>query len=735
MHLNTPPGAGKRGLFLLFSLIFGCLFSSGALAAVADRELVKQFFPDHDGFGEFQGEPPVARVFKGKEVIGYVFHSKAIAPIPAYSGKPMDMVVGLDPLGKITGVRVVEHHEPILLVGIPESKLDGFADQYTQKNVTDRLKVGAGSREGFTNIDAITGATVTVMVMNESIMRAAREVAVSLGLIKGVPEAQRKPARVRSELFEPADWKLLTGNGAIRRMQLSRGEVDDAFAGTEGEGIDEAAPDQRDDVFIDMYYAYLNAPTVGRNLLGESQYNWLMAELKEGEHAIAIMARGIYSFKGSGYVRGGIFDRINLRQRDREISFRDLDYHRLNDVYADGMPTMDEMGIFIVRETHKFDPGTAWSLELLVKRQTGPLKSVFTSFASSYEIPDAYVERFEAPMVSEAKEGEPIWVSVWQERKFQIAVLVLGLGLLTFIMMFQDYLVRIPKLMTYLRTGFLLYTLFFIGWYLLGQLSVVNVLTFTNSVMQDFSWETFLIDPTMFILWVFVAASLLLWGRGVYCGWLCPFGALQKLIGQLAHKYNVPQFNLPQIVHDRLWGIKYIILLVLFGISLQSLAEAERYAEIEPFKTAITLRFDREWPFLLYAGGLLVISIFNTKFYCKYLCPLGAALAVPGKFRLTNWLRRHRECGRPCQICANECEIQAIYHTGEINLDECHFCMDCQVTYWDDHKCPPLIKKRKKYEQAAAISSNRRQTEDGSASGLSSIPVVPGELNTQPDKQ
>lgn len=734
MSLKAPPCFIRPFLFSTLLMLFACLFTTGAMAVPAERDLVKQFFPDSDGFGEFKGKPPVAEVFKGKDVIGYVFHSKAIAPIPAYSGKPMDMLVGLDKQGEITGVRVLEHHEPILLVGIPESRLDSFADQYAGKQVTDRLKVGGGSREGFTNIDAITGATVTVMVMNEAIMRAAREVAISLDLIKGVPEAQRKPARVRSEYYEPGDWKKLTGNGAIRRMHLTRGQVDDAFKGTEGEGVEQAAVDERNDTFIDLYYTYLNPPAVGRNLLGESQYNWLMAELKNGEHAVALMANGIYSFKGSGYVRGGIFDRIAVRQRDREISFRDLDFYRLSDVYAEGMPDMGEMAIFIIRDANKFDPGTSWELELLVKRQVGPLKSVFTSFASSYEVPDAYVERFAAPMVGEETGGEPIWMAVWRERTFQIGVLVVGLLVLTIIMMLQDFLVRLPKVMIYLRTGFQIYTLFFIGWYLLGQLSVVNVLTFTSSVMHDFTWNTFLIDPTMFILWVFVAASLLLWGRGVYCGWLCPFGALQKLISQVAQKLNVPQFNLPQIVHDRLWGIKYIILMVLFGISLQSLGHAERYAEVEPFKTAITLRFNREWPFLLYAGGLLVVSVFNSKFYCKYLCPLGAALAVPGKFRLTNWLRRRKECGRPCQICANECEIQAIHSTGEINLDECHFCMDCQVTYWDDQKCPPLVKRRRKYEQTVALSSKSNQTEGGSASSLSSIAVVPGEVGSRSDK-
>src|SRR5690606_38368014 len=105
-----------------------------------------------------------------------------------------------------------------------------------------------------------------------------------------------------------------------------------------------------------LYAGYLNAPTIGRNLLGENQYQWLMSELQEGEHAIAVMANGEYSFKGSGYVRGGIFDRVQIRQFGDTFNFRDLDFHRLSDVYAGGMPEFSEMAIFIVRQQYNFDP-------------------------------------------------------------------------------------------------------------------------------------------------------------------------------------------------------------------------------------------------------------------------------------------------------------------------------------------------------------------------------------------
>ena len=58
-----------------------------------------------------------------------------------------------------------------------------------------------------------------------------------------------------------------------------------------------------------------------------------------------------------------------------------------------------------------------------------------------------------------------------------------------------------------------------------------------------------------------------------------------------------------------------------------------------------------------------------------------------------DWLKRYRECGSPCQTCANECMVQAIHPTGEINPNECLNCMHCQVLYQSKVKCPVVIKK------------------------------------------
>ncbi|MDM7857600.1 4Fe-4S binding protein [Thiopseudomonas sp. CY1220] len=670
-----------------------------------ERQRIATVLPEVNVISEPAEEFGVRTLKKGDELQGYAFESINVVNIPAYSGKPINMqvVLGLD--GTILDAYVLHHDEPILLIGIPEQKLHDFAAKYQGINVEQRVVIGRTKDETAVTIDAVSGATVTVMVVNEIVMRAAHRVAVSLGLVEAHSEIKSKPATILKDYFRPSDWHTLTGDGSVRRMLLNHGQVDDAFIGTEAEGVEAVAEDQRDTPFIDLYLADLTVPTIGRNILGDKQYQAIMEELNEGDHAMMVVANGDYSFKGSGYVRGGIFDRIQMRQFGEVISFRDLDFFRLSDVYAQGMPNFTEMGIFIARSQYAVDPGSPLSFELLVRRQTGPVDSIFTSFELGYQLPEEYIDRpaltaSEQAAIDEA--NRPLWLSVWYQKSFQISIISIALIVLVAVLFMQDFLARRPGLLHTIRIAYLTFTVVFIGWYALGQISVVNVFTFVHSFMGDFRWETFLIDPVIFIMWSFVAVSILLWGRGVFCGWLCPFGALQELINEAARKLKVKQYELPWAVHERLWAVKYIILLALFGLSLDSIATAEKYAEVEPFKTAITLHFVREWGFVLYAVVLLVINIFTRKVYCRYICPLGAALAIPTQLRLFDWLKRRKECGTPCQLCAVECEVQAIHPDGHINANECHHCLDCQVTYYNDDRCPPLVAKKKRRQRNKA---------------------------------
>ncbi|WP_290702469.1 transcriptional regulator NosR [Amphritea sp.] len=701
----------QQYLLSLFFMITTCLISPvvSAMVTVTDEQkldTITRAFPQATSIGEklpvLADKPLAWTAYKGEEVLGYGFETDDVVKIPAYSGKPVNTLVVMDTEGGILATRVLEHHEPILLVGIPEQKLFDFVAAYEGLHVTDKVRVGAGNNEDVLNVDVIAGATVTVIVVNEAIMRSARKFAQVLGIAGLSEQPITPPATIKPGQFVKADWTTLTGDGSVRRLLLVEGDIDKAFEGTATATKGNPTAEEQQRMFIDMYYAPLNIPTIGRNLLGDDQYDWLMGELDEGDQALAVMGKGQYSFKGNGYVRGGIFDRTQLQQDGKSISFHDTDFYRLDDVYIDGFPRFREMAIFIIRNQYDFDLGSPWQLELLVRRQKGALESVFTSFHADYLTPEKYLDRPE-PIVE--PEPEALWVAIWKERAFQIGVLTVALVILFIVIFIQDVLVRYPRLMHGIRRVYLVFTVVFIGWYALGQLSVVNVFTFMNAFQGDFQWDLFLLDPMLFILWGFTAMTMLLWGRGIFCGWLCPFGAAQELINELARKLKIKQYDLPFAVHERLWALKYVILLGLFAISLESLSEAERFAEIEPFKTTFLLKFHRDWGYVFYAVFLLVINIFTRKVYCRYVCPLGAALAIPARLRLFDWLKRRKECGQPCKICANECEIQAIHPDGTINANECHQCLDCQVTYYRDDKCPPLVqKKRKKAKQEAALS-------------------------------
>lgn len=554
---------------------------------------VRSIFPDANAFGGFEHNPPSVAVYRDGQIIGYVFLSDDVLRIPAYSGKPINTMVGLAPEGRIVGLAIIHHDEPILAVGIPQERLNRHIAQYVGLSAFDRITIGA-KRDGYVNLDGITGATITVMVENSTIMRAAKAIAESRG--------------IRHPDLPPMDKREVPPPPPVQKVELATPAEKPASVvqATTTAAVGETAPP-------------LPKP--------RSE-----AETKKKDKPA---------------------------ERKRETS-----------------------------PPSALPPGAVVPL--------------------SVDMPPAYVPPPSPnPTTWVPTKEEPEWVAIWRNRTFDIAVLLTGLGMLFLILIFQDWLARHPVALTHIRNGFHVYTLFFIGWWGLAQLSVTNVITFVNAAMHGFNWENFLIDPMLFILWSFVAVTLLLWGRGVYCGWLCPFGALQELTLLAARRLKLPAWEFPDVVHERLWAVKYILLIVIFGISLQSISEAAVLAEIEPFKTVFALRFDREPIFIFYALLLIGISFFNRKFYCKYLCTLGAALAIPGRFRLFEWwLRRRKECGKPCQVCANRCSVQAIRPTGEINANECHYCLDCQVIYYNDQICLPLIDRRKKRENRTASAAS-----------------------------
>ncbi|MCC7045495.1 MAG: regulatory protein NosR [Alphaproteobacteria bacterium] len=641
-------------------------------------DLLREIFPGAERAGPMEGNPPAATVFGSAGPIGYVFSTQSVIGSLGYSGKPIDLAVGLTLDGKIAGARLVRHQEPILVLGIDEAALHRYVAGHRGLPIQAEFRVTA-KEPAVGQPDTIAGATVTSLLLREAILRSARAVARSRGFA-GVGSSA---GRLDLDRFEPRDWTALQAEGAIAQLRLIGADV------ARRVGPDAAPPAEV--LFVDLYTAVLSPAGIGRNLLGDGPYNGLVADLADGDCAILVAANGLYSFKGTGFARSGRFDRIRIVQGENTFVPEAARHRRLANL-APGMPEFREIGAFILPAGSGFDAAAPWRLELLV--DSADVQRPPAVFGVDYRLPARFLRTVEPT----AEIAPALWQDLWRARAGRIAACVLALLALTGILVLQERLAKLPVLYRRLRVGFLVFTIAWLGWYASAQLSVVNVLTFAHALLTGFRWDFFLLEPLVFLLWSFTAVALLFWGRGVFCGWLCPFGALQDLAYRLGRWLKLPAIRLTFVVHERLAALKYVFFLVIFALSLNFTEQALAVAEIEPFKTAIALRFMRPWPFVLYVLALVASGLVLERMFCRYLCPLGAGLAIPARLRLFEWLKRKKQCGTECQVCAARCPVQAIHPDGRINPNECVYCLNCQLLYYDANTCPPLIARRQRRE-------------------------------------
>jgi transcriptional regulator of nitric oxide reductase len=692
---------------LSWRALVACLFAfvAGAnQAASADLAIAKSFFPNEAAatVEEVGGAPPSAIVRAGDgRVLGYAFSTREVSGSVGYSGRPIDIVAAVTAQGVVAGAAIVAHEEPILVIGIPREALAAYVANFRGFDVgaTDAVRAAGPVRSA---PQAVAGASVTSAVIRDAILRSARAVlrGRDAKTVAGTPRLDRETLRRLS-------WPALVAEGAVRKLQVTRGEAARLRGGQDGE------PDKS---FIELWLALATPPAIGESLLGQRVFESALAQAGPDDDLVLIGASGLYSFMGTEWRRSGVFERVEIVQGATTVRLKAADYTRIAALRAPAAPELREIGLFRIARSSGFDPTKPFRLDVTLARDP-PAPDPPPVVSLEYRIPDRYVlgspeppaaTTSVAPAPSQPAAGvnlhsaeaapmnAPLWQDIWWARRFEIGGLCLMLAALGGILIFQNEVAASVRFHRRLRMSYLALTFLFLGLLANAQLSVVNVITFIHAFLSGFRWELFLLDPMAFILWSFVAASLLFWGRGVFCGWLCPFGAIQELLNEFARRLGVRQIVIPFGLHERLWMIKYVIFLVILAVSLHSIMTAFTLAEVEPFKTAITLKFMRDWPFVVYAAVLLVIGLFVERFFCRYLCPLGAAIAIPARLRMFEWLRRYRECGFECQICARHCTVQAIHPLGQINPHECIYCLQCQAIYYDKRICLHLVRREER---------------------------------------
>ncbi|MEC7670646.1 MAG: 4Fe-4S binding protein [Pseudomonadota bacterium] len=628
---------------------------------------------------------------------GYVFETEPLAPLPGFSGAPINVLVVLDLEGKFLDVQLINHNEPIFVSGLGEAPFRKFFEQYGGLSISDSIVVGTPYGEGATGsslvyLDGVTKATASVRIAHESVMGAA--LAVAREKMQGI--ATSPPAYPDPEYSETLTWDDLVSQGIATRKQLTNAEIDALFEGTRWADDDPEASDYPDKAYLDLWIVDLGPQSIARAALSDDTYEELQRfmEISDNDEPLLLIETARHGLVSEDFVRNTSPDWLSAEQDGLPVALRDAD---LFVELADGAPDGTAM---ILRTDRRlgFDPSREWTLNVLAVREHGVFQPEIGSV--TIEVAHSTPDRFFTRPV-QIKPAPP-WLEALRNRQTDMIVLAVFLtGLIAVLLFKQSALAALPRF-TPVRMAILAVVTGFMGWWGQGQLSIVTVIGTLRAAVEGGSFAFLLYDPFSLLIWAVAIAGFVAWGRGLFCGWLCPFGALQEFAHHLGRLLRVPQIDVPAAWDTRLKYLKYVVLAGLIAIAFIAPDQVDKAAEVEPFKTAITTFFVREWYYVAYAVFWLVLGMVMFKGFCRYVCPLGAVMAIGGLLRGRDWIARREECGSPCQLCRVKCQYGAIKRTGEIQYSECFQCLDCVTIHDDPKQCVPLILKERGNRQKVA---------------------------------
>lgn len=619
-------------------VFFAVLASSVAVSQVGKMPTLEnlQFvMPGADSYSEKSGSPPVIKAYRNNAngeavLIGYLFQTPDLPPEEIGYSAPIDVLAGIDLSGTLTGIQVLYYVESYKSIRGDFINTERFPNQFEDKNVIEDFRVGR-------DIDGISRATITSWAVARGVRNAARQVALAY-LPDSDYVASTSTDAMALQILQSQSWDQMMESGLISTLSIIQPDASElhmtiAFMGHDGLGEILVGSDDYSRADREASNRVANGSLMLVGIDGNATIPFRQERLAiEQDAEIFPVERRRFVYVGSAD-QGMVADR--MRFAGGLVLDAQVDLTRpFTLLYNTGL----DLGGFdnVARLDYQVPPVA------LALAQGSPVPAEFLPAALNDA--DEYDESSAiAMLISDAP---------WPE----VFALLLLLVMVMTAFLFKN---------TTLRWITLTYTLLYLGFFDGGFVSVSHI---TNGI--KLGPAMFMTDLPMLIIIVFTIITTLFWGR-VFCSSLCPFGALQDFISRFVPRHF--QKTLPQAVHDKALYIKYVILAFLIVMSL-TYTELSLFQYFEPFGTI----FYQSQSLLLWIIllGFLVGSTFISRFYCRYACPLGAALgvvALVSPFRI----KRVQQC-QVCKVCEHACPTGAIRGPA-IDFKECVRCDVCEV--------------------------------------------------------
>ncbi len=279
-----------------------------------------------------------------------------------------------------------------------------------------------------------------------------------------------------------------------------------------------------------------------------------------------------------------------------------------------------------------------------------------------------------------------------------------------------------------------------------------NPLIFITTVLSTHAKNI----PSAFFLSIILILITIPLGR-VFCGWVCPLGTINNIFSSFRKKYpikirknwhKIKYYLFISILVSSIFTLQLAGLLDPMSLLIRSLSLSiyplTDYALRETFDMIYNtdthgivnvsesiynflkqnvLSFHQPFYFQGIFIGLIFFTIvglnfFEKRFWCKYICPLGALLGLLSKYAIVK--REVSEGCTSCSLCSTACQGEALKKGGEEwRKTECLVCFNC------DDICPAnAVKFGFRKNDPLPINLGRRKVMLSMASGILTVPLI-----------
>ncbi|WP_348539524.1 hypothetical protein [Ruegeria sp. HKCCE3926] len=301
---------------------------------------------------------------------GYVFESKPLAPLPGFSGAPINMLIVLDLEGRFIDVQLIEHNEPIFVLGLGEplstnssSNTGAFRSRIPSLSEPRTAMQQAGRHWSIWT--GLQRRRQVVRIVHESVMGAALTVAREK--MQGLATAP--PAFPDPDYQEELNWQDLIDQGIATCKVYTNAQVDALFNGTLWEDDDPEPQYSPDDPYLDLWVVDVGPKAIARAALTTDSYEEVQRfmEISDNDEPILVIETVRHGPVSEDFVRNTAPDWISAEQSGLPVALRDTD---LLVELADNMPD----GVAMILRTDRrlgFEPSREWVLKVLAVREHG----------------------------------------------------------------------------------------------------------------------------------------------------------------------------------------------------------------------------------------------------------------------------------------------------------------------------------------------------------------------------